>query len=193
MIQKSWKSLVIFLTRFKHFLLIILFQKLKNLFQLDIKKVLEKLKKIPWKILEKSLISNMFLQWPPCLASSILMNCYHWVIEVLPFLQNPYRKLAIFTTESLILLQCNKTTFIFLIFVIKANHPTPGSIDLCLLTDENLSDVVAHLEANGVVIEEGIVPRTGATGPIRSVYFRDPDMNLIEISSYDLSDVNQQT
>ena len=75
----------------------------------------------------------------------------------------------------------------------KANHPTSGSIDLCLITDDNLSDVVAHLEANGVVIEEGILPRTGATGPIRSVYFRDPDMNLIEISSYDLSDVNQQT
>ena len=73
------------------------------------------------------------------------------------------------------------------ILFIKADHPTPGSIDICLVTDDSLSDVVAHLESNGVVIEEGIVPRTGAAGPIRSVYFRDPDMNLIEISSYDTS------
>ncbi len=66
----------------------------------------------------------------------------------------------------------------------KAARPTPGSADLCLIAEGTLEDVVAHLDAEGVAIEEGPVDRTGATGPIRSVYFRDPDANLIEVSVY---------
>ena len=66
----------------------------------------------------------------------------------------------------------------------KASAPTPGSGDLCLITEEPMARVVEHIEANGVVIEEGPGSRTGATGPIHSVYFRDPDQNLIEVSSY---------
>lgn len=66
----------------------------------------------------------------------------------------------------------------------KALHPTPGSADLCLIAATPLSEVVAHLEAQGVALEEGPVARTGATGPITSVYFRDPDRNLIEVSTY---------
>jgi catechol 2,3-dioxygenase-like lactoylglutathione lyase family enzyme len=66
----------------------------------------------------------------------------------------------------------------------KADHPTPGSLDLCLVTTSTLDDVVAHLAACGVPILEGPVDKTGATGPIRSVYFRDPDRNLIEVSRY---------
>ena len=66
----------------------------------------------------------------------------------------------------------------------KAQCPTPGSIDLCLITMTPLREVLAHLEACGVAILEGPVARTGATGPIRSVYFRDPDLNLIEVSNY---------
>lgn len=65
----------------------------------------------------------------------------------------------------------------------KALRPTPGSADLCLLTDVPLREVVTHLASVGVEVEEGPVLRTGATGPIRSVYVRDPDGNLLEISN----------
>lgn len=66
----------------------------------------------------------------------------------------------------------------------KAERPAPGSGDLCFISETSLDDVIAHLNDCGVVIEEGPVERTGATGPIRSVYFRDPDGNLIEVSNY---------
>ena len=65
-----------------------------------------------------------------------------------------------------------------------AELPTPGSADLCLIVDGPLDDVVAHLGGLGVAIEEGPVARTGAIGPIRSVYVRDPDGNLVELSVY---------
>ncbi|WP_113392438.1 VOC family protein [Rhizobium sp. SYY.PMSO] len=65
----------------------------------------------------------------------------------------------------------------------KAERPTPGSADLCFISDTPLNDIIAHLKAEGVVIEEGPVRRTGATAPILSVYFRDPDGNLIEVSN----------
>ncbi|HEY6750831.1 MAG TPA: VOC family protein, partial [Rubrobacteraceae bacterium] len=58
-----------------------------------------------------------------------------------------------------------------------------GSADLCFLTDAPVAEVVEHLGANSVEILEGPVRRTGAAGPITSVYFRDPDGNLIEVSS----------
>lgn len=67
----------------------------------------------------------------------------------------------------------------------KADVPTPGSADLCLITTMPLAQIAAHLAACGVAIVEGPVARTGATGPIRSLYFRDPDRNLIEVASYD--------
>lgn len=67
----------------------------------------------------------------------------------------------------------------------KARRPTPGSADLCLVTTTPLDRVLGHLRAHGVPVEEGPVPRTGATGPITSVYFRDPDGNLVEVSTYD--------
>jgi catechol 2,3-dioxygenase-like lactoylglutathione lyase family enzyme len=66
----------------------------------------------------------------------------------------------------------------------KAATPTPGSADLCLIADDPLEEVLAELAANGVAVEEGPVARTGATGPIMSVYLRDPDRNLIELSNY---------
>jgi catechol 2,3-dioxygenase-like lactoylglutathione lyase family enzyme len=65
---------------------------------------------------------------------------------------------------------------------IKARVPTPGSLDLCFLADRPLEDVVARLTACEVPIEEGPVERTGARFAITSVYVRDPDGNLIEIS-----------
>ncbi len=67
----------------------------------------------------------------------------------------------------------------------KAAQPTPGSADLCFITDAPLSEVIEHLNSLGVPILEGPVARTGAVGPIRSVYFRDPDANLIEVSVYE--------
>jgi catechol 2,3-dioxygenase-like lactoylglutathione lyase family enzyme len=66
----------------------------------------------------------------------------------------------------------------------KAARPTPGSADLCLIADGPLAAAIAHLEACGVALLAGPVDRTGALGPIRSVYFRDPDDNLIEVSTY---------
>jgi catechol 2,3-dioxygenase-like lactoylglutathione lyase family enzyme len=65
----------------------------------------------------------------------------------------------------------------------KAHQPTPGSADLCFLTSVPLAQVQAHLAAQGVTVSEGPVQRTGAQGPILSVYFRDPDFNLIEVSN----------
>jgi catechol 2,3-dioxygenase-like lactoylglutathione lyase family enzyme len=66
-----------------------------------------------------------------------------------------------------------------------ADHETAGSDDLCFLTASTPDEVVAHLRANGVVIEEGPVAKQGARGTLRSVYCRDPDGSLIEISSYE--------
>ncbi len=65
----------------------------------------------------------------------------------------------------------------------KAIRPTPGSADLCFLSDAPIDTWVDHLAANGLTIEKGPVTRTGATGPILSIYLRDPDANLIEISN----------
>lgn len=64
----------------------------------------------------------------------------------------------------------------------KARRPTPGSGDLCFIADGPIEAIVAHLRAADVAIEEGPVPRTGAVGPLTSVYLRDPDGNLIEVA-----------
>src|SRR5437763_8327881 len=66
-----------------------------------------------------------------------------------------------------------------------ADHETAGSDDLCFLTGAAPEAVVAHLNACGVAIEEGPVAKQGARGALRSVYCRDPDGSLIEISSYE--------
>jgi len=65
----------------------------------------------------------------------------------------------------------------------KANRPTPGSADLCFITQTPLDDAMAHVKRCGVEIVEGPVERTGANGKIRSFYFRDPDGNLIEVAN----------
>jgi len=66
-----------------------------------------------------------------------------------------------------------------------ADHEVPGSDDLCFLTESTPEQVVAHLKTCGVAIEEGPVTKQGARGALRSVYCRDPDGSLIEISSYE--------
>ncbi|RWB17303.1 MULTISPECIES: VOC family protein [Mesorhizobium] len=66
----------------------------------------------------------------------------------------------------------------------KARTPTPGSGDFCLVAAVPLAEIQASLAANGVTIEIGPVERTGARGRMMSVYFRDPDDNLVEVSEY---------
>lgn len=88
------------------------------------------------------------------------------------------RKALVFGAQKINLHQRGKE------FEPKALTPTPGSGDFCLISAVPIEEVVAHLESCGVKIEEGIVPRTGATGSIKSVYLRDPDQNLVEISVY---------
>jgi catechol 2,3-dioxygenase-like lactoylglutathione lyase family enzyme len=66
----------------------------------------------------------------------------------------------------------------------KALKPTPGSMDLCFITETPLAEVISHLKSHGVAIAQGPVEKTGAQGPMMSVYFRDPDGNLIEVSNY---------
>jgi catechol 2,3-dioxygenase-like lactoylglutathione lyase family enzyme len=65
-----------------------------------------------------------------------------------------------------------------------ARRPQPGSADLCFVTEAGVDDWLEHLAAQGVDVVEGPVRRLGALGPMTSVYFRDPDGNLIEVASY---------
>jgi len=65
----------------------------------------------------------------------------------------------------------------------KSAYPTPGSADLCFITQTPLIEVIDHLRACGVPVEEGPVPRSGAQGLLESVYVRDSDGNLIELSN----------
>jgi catechol 2,3-dioxygenase-like lactoylglutathione lyase family enzyme len=67
----------------------------------------------------------------------------------------------------------------------KARHPGPGTADLCFLTATPLADWQAHLAAQSVEIEDGPIARSGAAGAITSIYIRDPDGNLIEVSTQD--------
>lgn len=67
----------------------------------------------------------------------------------------------------------------------RAHLAKPGTADLCLISAMPLPRVIEHLKKCGVAIEQGPVAKTGAAGPITSVYIRDPDRNLIEISTYD--------
>lgn len=87
------------------------------------------------------------------------------------------RKALAFGAQKINLHQCGKE------FEPKAQQPTPGSADLCFITSVPMPEVVRHLASCNVAVIEGPVQRTGATGPILSIYFRDPDMNLIEVSN----------
>jgi catechol 2,3-dioxygenase-like lactoylglutathione lyase family enzyme len=69
-------------------------------------------------------------------------------------------------------------------FTPRAHVAAPGTLDLCFIASVPLEDVIARLKACDVGIIEGPVMKTGAQGPIRSVYVRDPDLNLVEISVY---------
>ncbi len=88
------------------------------------------------------------------------------------------RKALHFGQQKINLHQANQT------FEPKARQPTPGSGDICLITSVPLAQVITHLQQCEVEIILGPVSRTGATRPLESVYIRDPDGNLIEISNY---------
>jgi catechol 2,3-dioxygenase-like lactoylglutathione lyase family enzyme len=66
----------------------------------------------------------------------------------------------------------------------KARVPTIGSGDFCLIASQPLDEFISHLKSIGVAIDVGPVPRRGALGPIRSIYLRDPDGNLVEVAEY---------
>jgi catechol 2,3-dioxygenase-like lactoylglutathione lyase family enzyme len=67
---------------------------------------------------------------------------------------------------------------------ITAESELPGSLDLCFVSSTPMAEIIAHLQACGVAITNGPVPQVGAIGTLSSVYFRDPDNNLLEIGSY---------
>lgn len=96
--------------------------------------------------------------------------------EVVTFGEN--RKALTFGNQKINLHQKGKE------FKPKAEYPTCGSADLCFISETNIQEVLQELKEKNIEIIEGIVERTGALGKIQSVYFRDPDLNLIEVSNY---------
>ncbi len=113
-------------------------------------------------------------------VKSITATCEFYAtvlgMEIVNFGEN--RKALLFGSQKINLHETGKE------FEPKAYRPTPGSADLCFITTIPLVDVIEHLRRSGVQIIEGPVKRTGARGRLESVYFRDPDLNLIEVSNY---------
>lgn len=106
------------------------------------------------------------------------IDFYSRVLGMEPVTFGAGRRALAFGTSKINLHQAGRE------FEPKAARPVPGSADLCLISADPLETVIAELARHGVPVEEGPVRRTGALGPIDSVYLRDPDGNLIEISVY---------
>ena len=102
---------------------------------------------------------------------------YERVLGMTPVLFGEGRRALAFGDQKLNLHQAGRE------FEPKAVRPTPGAIDLCLTTDVPLDEVAAHLRSESVAIEHGPVDKIGARRALRSLYFRDPDGNLIEVSN----------
>jgi len=97
-------------------------------------------------------------------------------MEIVAFGEN--RKALSFGSQKINLQQLGRES------TLRAEKPTPGSADVCFVTSVPLADVIAHLNFCGINLIGGPVERNGARGLMMSVYFRDPDMNLIEVSNY---------
>ncbi|NMR49383.1 VOC family protein [Citrobacter braakii] len=111
--------------------------------------------------------------------------CVHFYVELLGMRLETFaqgRKAFVFGNQKINLHIRGKE------FEPKAHAPTPGALDLCFITTRALEEVITTFQTHGVDIVEGPVARTGAMGPIRSVYVRDPDLNLIEIAVYPADD-----
>lgn len=101
-------------------------------------------------------------------------------MSVVHFGPNNTRRALLFGQTKINLHQAGKE------FEPKALHPTPGSADLCFISETPILKIQTHLRDLNIVIEEGPIKRTGALGPILSIYFRDPDGNLIEVSNVEV-------
>ena len=107
------------------------------------------------------------------------LSFYQRVLGMTPVTFGEGRRALAFGDQKLNLHQAGRE------FEPKARRPTPGAVDICFTTDVPLDEVVAHLRAESVVVELGPIAKVGARGPLRSVYFRDPDGNLVEVSNED--------
>jgi catechol 2,3-dioxygenase-like lactoylglutathione lyase family enzyme len=105
------------------------------------------------------------------------LSFYERVLGMRPVTFGGGRRALAFGDQKVNLHQAGKE------FEPKARTPASGSADLCFTTDVPLTDVLVHLASTGVSIELGPVDKTGARAPLRSVYFRDPDGNLIEVAN----------
>ena len=91
------------------------------------------------------------------------------------------RKALVFGSQKINLQQLGRES------TLVADKPTSGSADICFVTSAQVSEVIAHLNSCGVRLVGGPVQRDGARGLMTSVYFRDPDLNLVEVSNYESS------
>ena len=107
------------------------------------------------------------------------LGFYERVLGMRPVTFDGGRKALMFGEQKINLHQSGSE------FEPRAARPTPGSADLCFITQAGAHGILAHLEERGVEIVEGPVARTGALGEMTSVYLRDPDGNLVEISTCD--------
>lgn len=108
----------------------------------------------------------------------VTVSFYKRALGFTPELKNGRWSLH-FATQKINLHQADHT------FEPKAAHPTPGSADLCFITDQAPAETLAHLREQNIPIEQGPISRNGAMGPMQSIYFCDPDGNLIEVAKYD--------
>lgn len=105
------------------------------------------------------------------------LSFYERVLGMRPVTFGDGRRALAFGDQKLNLHQAGRE------FEPKARRPTPGSVDICFTTEVPLDEVAAHLRAESVAIELGPVDKVGARRALRSLYFRDPDGNLIEVSN----------